>query len=142
MKIFAIVGYHNTGKTTLAERLVKALTEEGYRVGYIKHDPKGHGVTDREGSDTWRVFRSGAKTALLAPGKLTLWERREDDPISVVREYFSDCDVVVLEGYKGLKGVPKIVLGELEVGDVLLRVDDGVRLDHIIELIKGMEDNL
>jgi len=102
MKVVAIVGYHNSGKTTLAERLVKALGEKGYRVGYVKHDPKGHGVTDREGSDTWRIHRLGVKTALLSPGKATLWECREDDPLSLIREHFRDCDVVLLEGYKGL----------------------------------------
>jgi len=100
MKVVAIVGYHNSGKTTIAERLIRLLMEKGYRVGYLKHDPKGHGQTDRENSDTWRIFCTGAKTALLSPGKMTLWERREDDPIPVVREYFRDCDIVILEGYK------------------------------------------
>jgi molybdopterin-guanine dinucleotide biosynthesis protein B len=142
MKVFAIAGYHNTGKTALAERLVNALRSRGYRVGYIKHDPKGHGVTDREGSDTWRISRCGVKTALLSPGRLTLWENREDDPLTVVREYFGDCDVVILEGYKKLGGVPKLVMGELEADEVLLRVDEHTELDHIIELIERMEENL
>ncbi len=142
MKVVAIVGYHNSGKTTLAERLVKALKEKGYRVGYVKHDPKGHGVTDREGSDTWRIHSLGVKTALLAPGRLTLWERREDDPLSLVREHFKDCEVVLLEGYKGLREVPKIVVGDLRVENEILRVAGTEEVDHIIEVIEKMEENL
>jgi len=142
MKVVAIVGYHNSGKTTLAERLVKALGEKGYRVGYVKHDPKGHGVTDREGSDTWRIHRLGVKTALLSPGKATLWECREDDPLSLIREHFRDCDVVLLEGYKGLRDIPKIVIGDLRVENAILRVAGTEEVDHIIRVIAEMEENL
>ena len=90
-KVVCIVGYHNSGKTSLIERLIQELQRRGYKVGYIKHDPKGHGMTDKEGSDTDRIFKLSERVALMSPQKLTLWERREDDPLKVVEEYFSDC---------------------------------------------------
>lgn len=40
-KILQIVGYQNSGKTTLMEQLIKRATTEGLRVGTIKHH--GHG---------------------------------------------------------------------------------------------------
>lgn len=40
-KILQIVGYQNSGKTTLMEQLIKQATMEGLRVGAIKHH--GHG---------------------------------------------------------------------------------------------------
>ncbi len=142
MKVIAIVGYHNAGKTTLAQRLVPELRRRGYRVGYIKHDPKGHGVTDREGSDTERLFRVTERVALLSPGKLTLWSEFEDDPLKVVREFFEGFDIVLLEGFKSLPGVPKVALGDVEAREVALRVEEAEDIGHIIELIERMEENL
>ena len=40
-KVVCIVGYHNSGKTSLIERLIQELQRRGYKVGYIKHDPRG-----------------------------------------------------------------------------------------------------
>jgi molybdopterin-guanine dinucleotide biosynthesis protein B len=40
-KLVFFVGYHNSGKTTLVEQVAKRLTEMGYKVAYLKHDPKG-----------------------------------------------------------------------------------------------------
>jgi len=142
MKVIAIVGYHNSGKTTLVERLIRELRERGLRVGYIKHDPKGHGETDREGSDTHRIFTVTERVALLSPGKLTLWDKGRHDPFGVVKEYFKDFDVVILEGFKGIKDIPKVALGDVEAENVVMRVEGTQEAGHIIELLESMEDNL
>ena len=142
MKVISIVGYHNTGKTTLIEELVKKLIEGGYRVGYIKHDPKGHGITDKEGSDTERIFRVAERVVLASPGKLTLWTRFEDDPLKIADEFFKGFDIVILEGYKSLKGIPKVALGNVEAEDVILRIEEGHGVEDIIELLERMEENL
>jgi len=105
----------------------------GYRVGYIKHDPKGHGITQKEGSDTDRLFKILDKVALLSPGRLTLWEKREDDPIRLVEEYFKDFHVVILEGWKSLEGVKRVVVGELQVEGLRVRgVED---VEKVVEYI-------
>jgi molybdopterin-guanine dinucleotide biosynthesis protein B len=114
-KIVSIVGHHNAGKTTLIEALIPRLQAMGLRVGYLKHDPKGHGITDKEGSDTHRIFRLTEKVGLLSPEKLTLWEKVYDNPLEVVEKYFSDFDLVILEGWKGLEGIKRVVLGGLEL---------------------------
>ncbi len=142
MKIIAVVGYHNTGKTTLIERLAEELIKRGYRVGYIKHDPKGHGKTDKEDSDTERVFRIAERVALASPNRVTLWSRFEDDPLKIAREFFRGFDVVILEGYKSLKGVPKVAVGDVEAEDVVVRVEEGYNLEDIIELLEKMEESL
>ncbi|WP_457600780.1 molybdopterin-guanine dinucleotide biosynthesis protein B [Hydrogenivirga sp.] len=143
MKVIAIVGYHNSGKTTLVERLVDELKGRGFKVGYVKHDPKGHGTTDREGSDTDRVFMHADRVALSSPDRLTLWDRRSDeDPFGVVRNFFKGFDVVILEGFKGFREIPKVAVGEVEAENVVLRVEGARELGHIIELLENMEDNL
>ncbi len=142
VKLIAIVGYHNSGKTSLIERLIGELRSKGLRVGYIKHDPKGHGETDREGSDTYRVFQYADRVALASPDRTTLWDRGERDPLSIAREFFSGFDVVILEGYKSRKDIPKIGVGEVEAENMILRVEGSDQVGDIIELLMSMEDNL
>ena len=36
-RVFGIVGWKNSGKTTLVERLVSHFTKQGYKVSTIKH---------------------------------------------------------------------------------------------------------
>ena len=131
MKVFQIVGYHNSGKTTLVEYLAMELQKRGYRVGYIKHDPKDKGITDKEGSDTYRVKPFTEKTALVSSKKLTLWWF-ENLSLQRVLEFFKDLDVVLVEGFKTEKGFPKIAVGEIE--------DDLVGKDEVISRVKGKED--
>ena len=88
---------------------------------------------DKEGSDTDRIFKLSERVALMSPQKLTLWERREDDPLKVVEEYFSDCHIVILEGWKSLEGIKKVVVGDLEVEGFRVKgIDD---LDRLVDFI-------
>jgi len=133
MKVFQIIGKHNSGKTTLIEFLTGELKKRGFRVGYIKHDPKGKGITDKVGSDTYRVKPNTVKTALVSPNLITLW-RFEVPTLRELLEEFKDCDIVLVEGFKFEKGFPKIVVGELE-DDVKGKVD------NIVLKVKGKEDH-
>ena len=142
MKVIAIVGYHNSGKTTLIERVVKNLKERGLKVGYVKHDPKGHGETDREGSDTFRLRGVAFRRALISPQETTLWERSWGDLREFLLARFRECDVVILEGFKGEVWVPKVAVGDVDAGNIVLRVDSSGEFDRVVEFIKGMEENL
>ncbi|HHG75070.1 MAG TPA: molybdopterin-guanine dinucleotide biosynthesis protein MobB, partial [Persephonella sp.] len=44
--VISIVGVHNSGKTTFIENLIRILSEKGYKIGAVKHDPKGKAKTD------------------------------------------------------------------------------------------------
>ncbi|MDQ7039168.1 MAG: molybdopterin-guanine dinucleotide biosynthesis protein B [Aquificota bacterium] len=139
MKVVAFIGHHNSGKTSLLEQVARRLKEKGYRVGYIKHDPKGHGVTDREGSDTDRIFRILDRVILLSPDRLTLWDRREEDLFRVIEEFFSGYDIVLLEGFKGVGGLPKVALGDVEADNVIMRVSRETGPEPVVELIERLE---
>ncbi|MFN7064989.1 MAG: molybdopterin-guanine dinucleotide biosynthesis protein B [Aquificaceae bacterium] len=132
-KVVSIVGYHNSGKTTLIEGLIPELQRRGYKVGYIKHDPKGHARTNKEGSDTHRVYRLLDRVALMSPEGLTLWERKEDNPLELIQDYFSDCHIVILEGWKSLEGIKRVVVGCLEVEGLKVRgIED---LEEVVDYI-------
>ena len=140
MKVVAVVGYHNSGKTTLIERIIPLLKKRGYNVCYLKHDPKGHGVTDKEGSDTYRISQYVTKLGLLSPDKLTLWDKGAIDLFLVLKNYFADCDIVILEGFKSVKGIPKIAVGNIETDDIIVRVDNKTSLEDIIKVIESLEE--
>ncbi len=66
--VIGIVGYKNNGKTTLVVRLVRHLTERGYRVSTIKH--AHHTVDiDQPGKDSWRHREAGAREVVLATSR-------------------------------------------------------------------------
>jgi molybdopterin-guanine dinucleotide biosynthesis protein B len=63
--IIAVLGRKNSGKTTIAERIVSALIKKGFKVAAAKHISKKGFSMDREGKDTWRYSAAGA-TPLIA----------------------------------------------------------------------------
>ncbi len=57
--VLAVSGVHNSGKTTLLEKLLPVLRSRGLKVGVIKHD--GHDFTpDVPGTDSFRLREAGA----------------------------------------------------------------------------------
>ncbi len=108
MKVFQVVGYQNTGKTTLICRLIEWFSEAGYRVGTIKHDAHRTDF-DREGKDTWRHRRAGAETAAIVSGSGTaLFSSHPLTPAELLKR-LGDPDIVLLEGFKR-EHYPKIVM--------------------------------
>ena len=67
----AIVGRHNSGKTTCIERLIAELVRRGHDVGSIKHHShKGFDI-DYPGKDSYRHRAAGAsETIIAAPGQM------------------------------------------------------------------------
>lgn len=97
MRAVAVVGYKGSGKTAVAEALVRGLRERGYGVAAIKH---AHGGLKLPESDSARLFRAGALAVFTASEeacevverrRLELWEA-----LSLLRGY----DYAVVEGYK------------------------------------------
>ena len=118
--ILCFVGRSNSGKTTLIERLIAALVQDGYRIATIKH--AGHGFNlDTEGKDSWRHKQAGASTVIVTTkGSLAMFTdvdeevRVEELRARYVRE---GIDLIIAEGWKN-EGYPKIVVVRDHVGEV------------------------
>lgn len=122
--VIQVVGYKNSGKTTLVERLVRSLVEAGYRVGTVKHDAHGFDV-DREGTDTERHRRAGARmTAITSPDRTAVMEE-SPMPLEAILRRMTNMDVVIVEGFKEEK-YPKIVMIRTE--------EDAALADRLIEV--------
>lgn len=100
--ILSIVGKTNSGKTTLLEKLIPALSQRGYRIGALKHDAHRFEI-DHEGKDSWRLTAAGAVTTVIASSQKIGMVRmiNEEIPLDeLARTYFPDVDLVLTEGYK------------------------------------------
>ena len=126
----AVIGYSNSGKTTLVEALVRALKERGYRVGTVKHTHHSPDF-DQTGRDSFRHFAAGSDTALLDAGQTLSMVKRipaagaETSGPEALARYFGDVDVVVAEGYKEAD-CPKIEVYRPGSGPPLCRTDANV----------------
>jgi molybdopterin-guanine dinucleotide biosynthesis protein B len=118
--ILCFVGRSNSGKTTLIERLIPALVQQGYRLATIKH--AGHGFNlDTEGKDSWRHKRAGAGTVIVTTkGSLAMFtDVDEEVKVEELRERYvsTGTDLIIAEGWKS-EGYPKIVVVRDQVGEV------------------------
>lgn len=107
----AFIGYQNSGKTTLVEKIIKRLTQRGLRVGSIKHHGhKGFDI-DQPGKDSWRHAQAGSRhVGLVAPGQYAEYAYTEDEvPVGDLLTHYTDVDIVIVEGYK-TAGLPNIVV--------------------------------
>jgi molybdopterin-guanine dinucleotide biosynthesis protein B len=88
---------------------VKILSEKEYRIGTVKHTGSLDIEIDKEGKDTFRHYRAGAKTVVLAtPDKMALFKYLVPPNLdSIVVEFFKDEDLILVEGYKSERK-PKI----------------------------------
>lgn len=135
MPIFiALSGYHNSGKTTLGEFLIKELVSKGYRVAVVKSTKEKALLTDKENSDTYRYKKAGAEAvSLFQEDSLTLYynlsKYNQERILNFFERLFWDYDLVLLEGFKTLKGISKIwVLKPEDREEELKALYEGIEL--------------
>jgi molybdopterin-guanine dinucleotide biosynthesis protein MobB len=108
-KLISVVGWHNAGKTTVVEALIREYRRRGARVATIKHSQQGFDM-DRPGTDTWRFAEAGSDTIAIASRDTVVWiERPLTAPTlaDLVARLEPDIDVVIVEGFKR-ESSPKI----------------------------------
>lgn len=105
----SIVGRHNSGKTTLIERLIAELVRRGHDVGSVKHHSHVGFDIDIPGKDSYRHRAAGAsETVIAAPGQMACVKTVEGELecADIVRG-MPGHDIVVVEGYRK-SGLPTI----------------------------------
>jgi molybdopterin-guanine dinucleotide biosynthesis protein B len=112
MKLVGIIGYKDSGKTTLARALASELTARGYRVAVIKHT--SHQI-DLAGKDTATLLEAAGQVAIVSADAAGIFWRKQMDLEDILT--YLDADVVLVEGFKGRKGYPKIACLRAEPDD-------------------------
>jgi molybdopterin-guanine dinucleotide biosynthesis protein MobB len=131
--VVSVVGKSDSGKTTLMERLIRALTERGYRVGSVKHHVHDFDI-DVPGKDSWRHAKAGAAVTLVSsPSKLGMVRQMDheaslDELLALAR----GVDILLTEGYR-------------RAGDVRIEVSRRARSTELVceaaELFALVTDN-
>ena len=108
--IIGIAGWKNSGKTTLAVRLVEEFARRGLRVATVKHAHHSFQIDDAE-TDSARHRRAGAgQVAIVSPSRTALVtelrDAKEPDFAEVIA-WLAPCDLIIVEGYKTAP-IPKI----------------------------------
>ncbi len=152
--IVAFIGWHDSGKTTLAVQVVKHLKEYGYRVAVIKSS-KETGITfDHVDSDTAKYRTTGADAVtFIAPDQMVMMTAAPAmSLITLVQCFFSHVDIVIVEGFKDerhiakievtrdgdllrdqVKGVIALATNRMMNGDNIFRLDQSREIANFIE---------
>jgi molybdopterin-guanine dinucleotide biosynthesis adapter protein len=108
--IVSFIGWHDSGKTSLATQVVSHLKAFGYRVAVIKSSNETGVLFDTPGTDTDKHRQAGADEILfVAPDQMVLQTKSSGLSLTTLaHRYFPDADIVIGEGFKGARRVSKI----------------------------------
>jgi len=106
-KKIAIIGSKGSGKTSIAEIVISHFVKLGLSIGTLKHIHRPGFTIDREGSDTWRHRRAGAKVvAYFSPSEAGVMVDVSGEPkgIEEALRLFGELkvDLLVIEGFHRL----------------------------------------
>ena len=138
--VIGFYGYSNSGKTTLIERLIRQLKEEGYSVAAVKvsdHDIR----LDEPGKDSWRYAQAGAGAVALAALKETgimLTSALDTQTIIKAVTLLQAPDVIIVEGAKD-DFIRKVRLGDIEERANTIWNFDGIYENLVAFIHKEME---
>ncbi|WP_233269569.1 molybdopterin-guanine dinucleotide biosynthesis protein B [Alteribacillus sp. YIM 98480] len=111
--VLQIIGYENSGKTTLMEKLIKKSSCRGLQAASVKHH--GHGgepATEKNDKDSSRHQQAGAfLSSVEGSGMLHLQASTHQWGLEEIIElyYHFHPDIIFVEGYKNA-AYPKVVL--------------------------------
>ncbi len=103
MKVFGVVGWKNSGKTTLVESLISTFLQKGLSVSTIKHSHHNFQI-DKKGKDSFRHRAAGAVETILASDlewvKFSNKTPKKTSELDFYLNQLDDVDLVLVEGYK------------------------------------------
>ncbi len=101
----AVVGRKDSGKTTVAESMVRALKREGCRVAAVKHvNQKGFSL-DTAGKDTWKYSQAGANPVVSVSDIETgilIKDGARQLSLDKLLHLLPETDFLILEGFSWL----------------------------------------
>jgi molybdopterin-guanine dinucleotide biosynthesis protein B len=104
LRAVGIVGYKNSGKTTLTHAMARELTRRGHEVAVIKHT--SHRL-DLSGKDTATLGEAVSRVGFISPQESGVFWKK---PLSLENIIpYLEADILLVEGFKAEKTFPKIV---------------------------------
>ena len=110
MKTIAVIGWKNSGKTTLVSRLVSHLRKKKFKVGVVKHAHHTFDI-DHPNTDSYKIREAGSyKTTIVSEKRLAHIEEKISPEIDIEEliKLNNGCDILIFEGFKKIKKLSKI----------------------------------
>jgi molybdopterin-guanine dinucleotide biosynthesis protein B len=128
----AVLGRKASGKTTAVEVVVKALASMPLSVMTVKHVSQEGFTLDREGTDTWRHWRAGAKVvSIVSSSERTVMMKNGGGlDLDELHSWVEGVDAIVFEGFSSL------LLRERNVGKIICLKEFAER-DSYLSSLKG-----
>lgn len=109
MKIFSLVGWSESGKTTLISALISHFKQKKKKIAALKNVSHRYSLQP-EGKDTWEFLQAGADMVFLtSKDEIVLMKKRKPtiDLLTELNLELKNVDLVLLEGLTG-ENVPVI----------------------------------
>ena len=115
MILCGVVGWKNSGKTYLAQKLIGHFSKKKYIVASIKHAHHNFDI-DKKETDSYLLRKAGAKQVIVSSSKrwakITELNNRQEKELQYLLNELDAPDIVIIEGFKNLSH-PKIeIIGE------------------------------
>jgi molybdopterin-guanine dinucleotide biosynthesis protein B len=142
--LFGVVGWKNSGKTTLMVKLIAVITARGLNISAMKHAHHAFDI-DHEGRDSYRYRAAGAQTVAISSRArfaiMTELRERPEPSLEELAAAIKGADLILVEGFKSEKH-PKLEVRRLDAlnrtplapGDpslVAIAADFGVEAGHL-----------
>lgn len=127
MRIIGLAGWSGSGKTTLITKAIPRLTARGVRVSTIKHAHHGFDL-DTPGKDSFMHRAAGATEVVISSANrwAILHELRgaPEWNLADLLTKLSDVDLILVEGFKRDRLIPKLEIHRVANGKPLLYPED------------------
>ena len=151
MKTIAVIGWKNSGKTTLVSRLVAHLRKKKFKVGVVKHAHHSFDI-DHPNTDSYKIREAGSyKTTIVSEKRLAHIEEKISPEIDIEEliKFNEGCDILIFEGFKKIKKLSKIEVNlKKNNKELLYKSFDNVKLlvsddmsEHPIKVLRHDQVN-
>lgn len=104
VKVLQVVGFKNSGKTTLMLELLKQADQKGITVSTVKHHGHSGGLEmPSSDTDSMRFFEKGASCSIVfGDGVVQVHQRKQKATLAELVAFASaeNPDLVLIEGFK------------------------------------------
>lgn len=121
MRVIGIIGYKNSGKTTLVVSLAQELSLRGLKIATVKHT---HGQLDHQEKDTSRHKEYSYQVAAISDQETMLITKEQLGLEEILK--FVKADIILVEGFKREKSYPKIICAKSK--EELINLSDGLEI--------------
>ncbi len=126
MQIFGIIGWQNSGKTTLITQLISYIRSHQFSVSTIKHAHHGFDI-DKPGKDSYKHREAGASEVIISSANrwALMHEISDQNEFSLdqLLTRITPVDLVLIEGFKS-EPHPKIEVYRSSLGKEPIWPDD------------------